>query len=73
MPRVWVKWRISTFDFTEITVNDVLGEVSRAKDDPPCEARGELHAGKKYIVETKKGPFVLCRRCCKVIGLPVHR
>jgi len=73
MPSVWVKWRVSTFDYTEITINDVLGEVSRAVDDPQCEARGDLHGGKKYIVETKKGPYVLCRHCCKILGLPVFR
>jgi hypothetical protein len=64
---------MSTFEPVEITINDVLGEVNLAMDDPPCEVRGELHTGKKYVVETKKGPYVLCRRCCKVLGLPVHK
>jgi hypothetical protein len=63
---------MSTFDYTEITINDVLGEAKRALDEPPCEARGEIHGGKAYIVDTKKGPYVLCRRCCKILGLPVH-
>jgi hypothetical protein len=52
---------MSKFDETEITINDVLGAVRRAVNDPQCEARGELHSGKKYIVETKNGPYVLCR------------
>jgi hypothetical protein len=72
MPSLWVKWRLSSFDFAEITINDVLGEASRSVDEKPCEARSELHGGKTYIVDTKKGLYVLCRRCCKVIGLPVH-
>jgi len=73
MQSVWVKWQMSTFEPIEITINDVLGEVSRAKGDPPCEARGALHTEEKYIVETKKGLYVLCRRCCKILGLPIHR
>jgi hypothetical protein len=72
MPSVWVKWQISTFDYTEITINDVLGEVSRAVDEPPCEARGESHSGKTYILTTKRGTYVLCRRCCKILGLAVR-
>jgi hypothetical protein len=73
MPSVWVKWRHSSFDYTEITINDVLGEVSNAKGGPPCEARGEVHKGKTYIVATKYGVHVLCRLCCKTLGLPLRR
>jgi len=53
MPSVWVKWRLSPFDYSEITISDVLGEVSRALDEPPCEARGDLHGEKSlsHMVE----------------------
>jgi hypothetical protein len=71
MPSVWVKWRLSPFDYSEITINDVLGEVSGARD-ARCEARGEVHNGKTYIVKTKRGVNVLCRSCCKILGLPVR-
>lgn len=69
MPSVWVKWAISSFDYTEITINDVVGEVARASGMASCEGRGDLHGDGTYIVHTRKGPFVLCRRCCKTLGL----
>ena len=71
MPSVWVKWRLSTFEYSEITINDVLGEASRSLDERPCEGRGEHHRGKTYIVNAKGGPYVLCRACCNTIGLPL--
>jgi hypothetical protein len=71
MASVWVRWRMSTAEYREITINDVLGEVTRALDEHPCEARGERHSAKIYLVATKiGGPYVLCRRCCKELGLP---
>jgi hypothetical protein len=39
MPTVWVKWRLSPFEYSEITINDVLREVRYAVEEPPCEAR----------------------------------
>ena len=27
MPTVWVKWRLSPFEYSEITINDVLRDV----------------------------------------------
>jgi hypothetical protein len=71
MPSLWVKWRISPFDYTEITVNDVLGEVSHALHEPQCEARGENHGVQTFVVITKRGTYVLCRQCCKMLGLPM--
>lgn len=71
MPSAWVKWVISTFDYTEITINDAVGEVVRAVGKPSCEGRGDLHSDRAYIVDTRKGPFVLCHRCCKTLGLPL--
>jgi hypothetical protein len=44
MQSVRVKWNISTLEYWELTINDVLGEVGRAVGKPPCEARGELHS-----------------------------
>jgi hypothetical protein len=72
MPSVWVKWKLSSFDHSEITINDVLGEALLASGQPDCEALGDTHAGKMYLVETKGGVFVLCRRCCRTLGLPLH-
>ena len=72
MASVWVKWRLSTFEYAELSINDVLGEVSRASNDPGCEARGESHTEKTYIVTTKEGVYVLCSRCCKTLGLLLH-
>ena len=72
MPSVRVKWRLSPFEPTEITINDVLGDVKRLKGDAPCEAQAELHADRKYVVETKGGVYVLCRRCCGALGLTTH-
>ena len=54
---VWVKWRLSPFDYSEITINDVLGEVSRALDEPPCEARGDLH-GEKSLSHMSEMPTI---------------
>jgi hypothetical protein len=72
MASVWVRWRNSSGEHTEITINDVLGETSLALGEYKCEAFGERHNPKTYIVKTNKGPFVLCRRCCKQIGLPTR-
>lgn len=69
MPSIWVKWRLSPFDHVEITINDVVGEVTRGAGI--CEARAEMHSDKMYLVVTKRGPYVLCHRCCKVLGLPL--
>jgi hypothetical protein len=33
--------------------------------------RGELQRGKKYVVKTARGPYVLCQRCYKTLGLPL--
>jgi len=71
MSSIWVKWPLSTFDYTEITINDVLGEAARALSTAPCEARGEIHSDKMYVVDTKRGVYVLCHRCCKALGLPL--
>ena len=68
MPSVWVKWQMSA-EYSELTINDVLGEVLRATDNLPCEARGELHSGKMYIVKTARGAYVLCQRCCMTLAL----
>jgi len=72
MPSVWVKWKFSPFDHSEITINDVLGEARLASSQLACEARGDTHAGKIYLVETKRGVFALCGRCCTTLGLPLH-
>jgi hypothetical protein len=69
MPSVWVKWPHSHFYYSEITINDVLGEVGRAPSTIPCEALDDPHSEKKYAVKTKLGAYVLCRQCCKVLGL----
>jgi len=71
MQSVWVKWKMSALEYWELTVNDVVGEVCRAIGGPPCEARGELHSSDKYAVYTKRGLYVLCRLCCKTLGLPL--
>jgi hypothetical protein len=70
MASVWVRWRISTGDYSEITINDVIGEAARALNQGPCEARGDRHNERMYLVTTNRGPYILCRRCCKLLGLP---
>jgi hypothetical protein len=70
MPSLHVRWRISDGEYSEITINDVLGEVDPSPGQAPCEALGEKHSEKMFIVKTKLGVYVLCRRCCKQLGLP---
>jgi len=69
MQSVWVKWKISALEYSELTIDDILGEVGRAVDKPPCESRGDPHSLDTYIANTKRGPYVLCRQCCKRLGL----
>jgi hypothetical protein len=71
MQSVWVKWNISSLEYWELTINDVLGELSEALGTYSCEARDEEHGAKMYVARTNKGPYVLCRRCCKKLGLPL--
>src|SRR5258708_10585901 len=73
VPSVWIRWRLSPFEYSEITINNVFDEVNRALDEPPVEALGELHTGKTYIVNTNGGAYVLCRRRCKKLGLPIPK
>jgi hypothetical protein len=72
MPSVWVKWRLSPFEYSEISINDALREVSPAVEGPSVRSATEVQNGKTNIVETKGAVYVLCRRCCKTLGLPVH-
>jgi len=72
MQSVWVKWNISSLEYWELTSNDVLGEVSKASGKYSCEARDEAHGGEMYVARTKQGPYVLCRQCCKKLGLPLR-
>jgi hypothetical protein len=65
---VRAKWRFSSFDHCEITINEVLGEVVRTSR----EARSELHSKKMYIMRTKRETYFLCSRCCKTLGLPLN-
>lgn len=70
MPSVWVRWQGWEGEYFEITINDVLGDATRSWDNNSCEAREEQHGDRKYLVNTIWGPIILCRKCCKKIGLP---
>jgi hypothetical protein len=72
MQSVWVKWKISSLEHWELTINDVQGEISKSSGYQSCEARDEEHGGETYVAWTRFGPYVLCRRCCKKLGLPLH-
>jgi hypothetical protein len=52
MQSVWVKWSISSLDYWELTINDVLGEISKALGKYSCEARDEVHGGGMYVART---------------------
>jgi hypothetical protein len=47
-------------------------EISKALGEYSCEARDEQHGGEMYVARTKQGPYVLCRDCCKKLGLPLR-
>lgn len=71
MPSLWVKGRISKFGYSEITINDVLGEVGRAIGRHPCESSANRHSEDTFVLKTKKGMYVVCRLCCRTLGLPL--
>jgi hypothetical protein len=56
---VRVKWRLSPFNHVEITINDVLGEVTRASGESSCEAQGEHHSELRYSV------MATCAKCSR--------
>lgn len=70
MPSIWVRWRSWEGEYFEITINDVLGDATRSWDSNPREAREEQHGERKYLVNTRWGPIILCKKCCRKIGLP---
>ncbi len=71
MTSVLVKWPLSTGEHFELTINDVYDDALSATDGSPCESLADSHSVEMYIVKTNRGVFVLCRRCCKKLGLPI--
>jgi hypothetical protein len=62
MRSVWVKWKLSSLEHWELSINDVQGEISKALGHYSCEARNEGHGGEIYVAWTRHGPYILCSR-----------
>jgi len=58
--------------YWELSNSDVVGKITKALGKYSCEARDEKHKGELYVVRTNQGPYVLCRGCCKKLGLSVR-